>query len=262
VKRVVLVFVALIFVTLSLSSQEEVTPVSQYNTALESLKAKDYAKAYELFGNALEIADPAEDEQVITLARKNGSIAAYYYGGQLSKEEKLEDALAVHQKGIELNPDFYANYVGQGKVYNDMDMVKDAVLSFLKAGEIRTAAGEAEKADSYYRRAENIIAVAYSQEKIDETIEACQAHLEAMETPDAHYYLAKALLDKGSKEDAVTHAAKASELGGESEEGKYIFNEAEILESTGNKSTALELYGKVPQGKYYELAQYKIEHGL
>jgi Flp pilus assembly protein TadD len=242
-----------------LSAQESATETAAgvYNDGLTALKAKEYSKALDLMVKAMEIADPEADAQVLKLAKQNGSIAAYYAGNDEIKEKNYEAAMMKFDKGIELNDKSYTNFYGKAKALDDEGKTAEAVEAYIKAADVATATGKGERAEKYLSRAENMIAVSYGDKKYDEAIAAGEAYLATHESMDVSYYLAKSMVEKGQASDAIAHAMKAHELGGDADDGKYVLGLAEVYEAAGNKSAAAETYGKVPKGKYYDHAQYK-----
>lgn len=233
------------------------TAAGVYNDGLAALKSKDYAKAYDLMLKAIKIADPTEDAKVLKLAQGNGAFAAYYAGNDDAKAGKYEDAMMKYDKGIELSEKNYVNYYGKAKALDDQGMTADAVSAYIKAAEVATAGNKADRAEKYLGRVENMIAVSYGEEKYDDAVAAAEVFLASHESKEVSYYLAKSLVEKGMASDAVSHAEKAHELGGAEDEGKYIVGLAEVYEAAGNKVAAADTYSKVPQGKYYDHAQYK-----
>ena len=233
------------------------TAAGVYNDGLTALKAKEYSKAFDLMQKAMEIADPEADAQVLKLAKQNGSIAAYYAGNEEVKSKNYDAAMMKFDKGIELNAKSYTNFYGKAKALDDQGKTVEAVEAYIKAAEVATASNQAERAEKYLSRAANMIAVSYGDKKYDDAIAAGEAYLASHVSMEVSYYLAKAMVEKGQAEDALAHAMKAHELGGDAEEGKYVLALAEVYEAAGNKSAAAEAYGKVPKGKYYDHAQYK-----
>ncbi len=250
---------AFLLVTGTLLAQEATTETAAgvYNDGLTALKAKDYAKAYDLMLKAMDIADPSADAQVLKLAKQNGSIAAYYAGNALLKEKKYEEAMTRFDKGIELNANSYTNFYGKAKALDDEGKIGEAVEAYIKAAEVATATDKADRAEAYLSRAANMVAVSYGAKNYDDAIKGGEAYLAAHESADVSYYVAKSLVEKGMASDAVSHAEKALELGGDAEEGKYFLGLAEVYEAAGNKSAAASTYSKVPKGKYFDHAQYK-----
>lgn len=233
------------------------TAAGVYNDGLAALKAKEYGKAYDLMLKAIEIADPAEDAQVLKLAKGNGAFAAYYAGNDDAKDGKFDEAMMKYDKGIELSAKNYVNYYGKAKALDDQGKTAEAIAAYIKAAEIATAGDKADRAEKYLGRCENMIAVSYGDKKYDDAVAAAEVFLASHESKEVSYYLAKSLVEKGMASDAVAHAEKAHELGGAEDEGKYIVGLAEVYEAAGNKVAAADAYSKVPQGKYYDHAQYK-----
>ncbi|MBK8504767.1 MAG: hypothetical protein IPL46_22685 [Saprospiraceae bacterium] len=242
-----------------LSAQETATETAAgvYNDGLTALKAKEYSKAFDLMLKSIDIADPEADAQVLKLAQQNGSIAAYYAGNDDVKDKNYEAAMMKFEKGMELNSESYLNFYGKAKALDDEGKTTESVVAYIKAADIATATKKDERAEKYLSRAVNMIAVSYGDKKYDEAIAAGQAYLATHESMDVSYYLAKSMVEKGQVSDALAHAMKAHELGGDAEEGKYVLGLAEVYEAAGNKGAAAEAYGKVPKGKYYDHAQYK-----
>lgn len=249
----------LMFISAAGIAQEAATETAAglYNEGLANMKSKEFANGLEKMLKAIEIADPESDAKVLKLAKGNGSIAAYYVGNGLLKEKKFDEAMAKYQQGIELNPGAYTCYYGIAKTYDEQDNIAEAVPAYVKAAAIATKVNKADRAEKYLSRAANIIGVSYGNKKFDEAIAGAEAYLTSHESADVRYYAAKSLIEKGNGTDAVAHAQKANEIGGESEEGKFILVLAEAYEAAGQKSDAAATYGKVPAGKYRDHAQYR-----
>ncbi len=258
--RISILFLLLLSTTYLIAQEAPAeTAAGLYNDGLAHLKAKEYSAAYEKLMKSIEIANPDEDAQVLGLAKANGSIACYYLGNALLKEKKYDEALAKFQKGLELNPKSYTNQYGIASATDKKGMVVKAVQHYLEAASLATASGKADRAQRYIDRAGNKVGVTYGKEKYDEAIAAGEIFLADHESADVSYYMAKALLKKGQAADAIEHAAKAHALGQGEDEGKYIMAYAEALEAAGQTSEAIELYKKVPAGKYAQTAKYKVE---
>ncbi|MCO6492108.1 MAG: tetratricopeptide repeat protein [Phaeodactylibacter sp.] len=242
--------------SLALSAQE--SAASLYNTGLEQIKAKNYAEALPLMEQAIEAADPEADAEVVKLAKRNGAIAAYYVGNDQRKSDEFEAALATYDKGIAFSPGFYANYIGRAQALEGLDQAAKSVSAYIDAGDVCLKSKKEDKAEKMYSKAENIVAIAWGDKKWEATIEYATAFLEKRESPEAHYYLAHALKEKGNAEKAVEHADKAIELAGEGDASKYYMAKAESLEALGQAEAAVEAYKMVKDAKYNERAKYKI----
>ena len=104
------------FMITGINAQEEAkTAASLYNEGLAKAKEKAYVESLELMEQAIAKATEDGNEQVIELAKKNGTRAAYGAGNTYRKAGDFDQALASFEKGIEYNPAYYTNYVGKAK---------------------------------------------------------------------------------------------------------------------------------------------------
>ncbi len=240
-------------------AQEEATAASLYNDAVAKLKAKEYEAAFDLMGQALEVADPEADAQVIKLAKQNGAIAAYYLGTTQRKADDFESALATYEKGVEYNPAFYQNIVGKAQALEGLDNKAEAIKAYLEAGSKATAANKADKAESYVSKAGNIVAVTYGDKDYDQVVSLGNAYLEVAEDADVHYYISAALREQGNPSDALAHIEKAIEAGGSADDGKFLMTKGIILEDLNQPDAALEAYKQITSGKYADQAKGRVD---
>lgn len=253
----VMVFATLMF-TAPAIGQDDATPASLYNDGVAALKGKEYTKALDLLQQALEKADPEQDEQIISLASRNGAVAAYYAGRDARRDKEMDQALEIYETGIKLNPDFWGNYDGKARVFNSQGNKAGAVKAFLEGSQV-AAEGNAEKGEELKNNATVLVQNSYTSNKWDETIELGTAFLNEVESADVRFYLARAYKEKNQLNEALEHANKAIELAEGGSEGRNYFAQAEIYEAMGNTSAAIEAYKKVPSGTYSEMAKYKVE---
>lgn len=251
------VFASLIFSAPAIG-QDEATPASLYNEGVAALKGKEYTKALELFEQALDKADPEQDEQIVSLASRNGSIAAYYAGRDARKADNLDESLEIYEKGIKMNPAFYGNYSGKALVLNDKGDNAGAMNAFIKGSQVAAEDDKPDKAEDMMDKAQIFVSKLYTSSKWDETIELGSNFLEHGESADVRFYIARALKEKNELNKALEHANKAIELAEGGEEGRNYFAQGEIYEAMGNTSAAIAAYKKVPSGTYGEMAKYKV----
>ena len=130
-----------------LQAQDAATAASLYNEALEKLKAKDYAAAYPLLQQALEIADPEKetDAKVIDLSKKNGARATYSLGSAARKAKEYDKAIEYFNTGIEWMPDYYANHLGLAQSLEGKGDLPAALNAYVKAADLTAQAGKARK---------------------------------------------------------------------------------------------------------------------
>jgi tetratricopeptide (TPR) repeat protein len=137
--------------------------------------------------------------------------------------------------------------------------IVEAIKAYAKTGEVAERTGKGDKAGEALEKAENFAAVAWGEKKWDAVIEYAEAYLSNRETPDAHFYLASALKEKGQAAKGLEHVDKAIELAGGKDDGKYFFTKAEIHEALGQKDEAINAYKKVTDAKYSGRAKYKVD---
>ncbi|MCB9274285.1 MAG: hypothetical protein H6564_09610 [Lewinellaceae bacterium] len=244
----------------TLQAQEEGSAATLYNQGLELLKAKDYEKAFPLMVKAIEAADPEADAEVVKLANRNGAIAAYYVGNGQRKADDFEGALATYDKGIEMAPGFYANYIGRAQALEGKGDIEESIKAYLAAGDISEKAKKADKAEQMYAKAENLVALAWGDKKWANTQQYAAAFLESRESAEVSFYSGYALKELGHAEKGLVMIDKAIELAPEgAETSKYYMAKAEILEQLGQNDAAIQAYQKVSDAKYTERAQYKIK---
>jgi tetratricopeptide (TPR) repeat protein len=256
------------FATVSFA-QEEATAASSYNDGLAKLKAKDYAAALPLMEKAIELADPESetDAKVIGYAKRNGAIAAYYVGGAHRKAKEYDAAIEAFKKGMDMNPDFYANYIGYAQALDGKGDDMEAVKAYVgAAGVAAKSAKTKSKAEDYISAAETKIKNATIKKEYDESIALGKAYMEArgeeVETysPRFHYYFGTALKEKGEVSDALAHADKAiSALGEEDDSSRYYLLKGECHQALGQKAEAIDAYKMVKSGDYKKVADYNIQ---
>lgn len=252
-----LIFVLAIGSTTALLAQAATAP-GLYNEALASLKAKDYEKGLPQIEAALKAAEAEGNEKVIGLAKKNGAKAAYNVGSSKRKAKAYDEALTLFERGIELNPEYSANYMGRAQALEGKGDKAEAIKAYLKAAEFAETAGKADRAAQLTKKAGNIVGKIYSSKDYAAAIEAGKAHLELKESATVHYYLAKSYEKQKDNASASTHINKAVELAGATATDKYFWAQGNILEATGNKAEAKAAYQKITGEKYKANAEYRI----
>lgn len=251
-----------LFFLSGIRAQEAATKVSAaslYNDGLEKAKAKEYVEALALMEQAIELATEEENEQVIRLAKANGTRAAYGAGVTHRKAKDYDKALAAFERGIEFKPDFYTNYVGKAQVLEAQGKLAESVSGYLKAAEVATAADKADKADQFEKKTIAIMAKALVDDEFDQTQACAEAYLATRESPESHYYLGAALKAKGELSKAVEHLDKACEMADNDEDkSKYFYVKGQTHEALGQTENAISAYKMVTDAKYRENAQYKV----
>lgn len=237
------------------------TAVSLYNDGLTKLKAKEYDAALPLLVDAIAAADTTSetDLKVIGLAKRNGSIAAYYLGTSQRKADQMDEAIETYQLGIDYNPDFYANHIGLAQALDDKGDKVKAVGAYMAAAKVCDMSDKTkDKVESMETKATNTVIRLFLDEQVDETLEAAEAYLAIKESPDVLTYKAKALAAKGNNDGALTAIGKAADMADQAANKDLVyFTKGEIHQALGQSSDAIASY-KMAGGKYADAAKYKI----
>lgn len=257
-KKIATTVVALLLISSFAFSQDR-TPASAYNEGLAELKAKNYETGLTLMEEALSLSEEGKDDKVIKLAMKNGAVAAY----NLAKDKKdagaNDEALAFYEKGIELNPDYVANYTGKAAVLEVMGDKIAALEAYITSGTMQMEK-KPKRAEKMINRAENIVGKFYTSKSYDEAIAAGNKFLELKEgNHTVHYYIARALIEKNDNETALTHADQAITLAADAVEDKYYIAKGLALENMKRNAEAVEVFKMVTGEKYKKQAEYKIQ---
>lgn len=246
------------FLSWSTLQGQEKTAAGLYNEGLALLKQKDYKGGLALMEEALAIAGE-EDEKVLELAKKNGSVAAYNAGNAERKNKAFDAALTLYNKGIELNPENSSNYEGVARAHEGKGEKIEAVKAYLEAAVKGEAEGKPDRAKKRAKKAETMVGKMFVGKMYDDAIAAGEAFISVRDSnPEVHYYLSRSYAETGDAEKAVAHAEKAISLAGEKKEDKYYYAHATQLEELGKKAEAIASYKMITGAKYKKQAEYKI----
>ncbi len=240
---------------------QEASAASLYNDGLALLKEKDFVGGYEAMLVALEKATAEENEQVIAVAKKNGAVAAYTIGNSLLKEKDLDGAMKYYTSGIELNPEYSSNYIGQGKIYDEKGDVMSAIDSFLKGAAIAGDNGRDKKTDEAFKRSKQIVGKLFVDKQYEDAVTAGTKINEVNPMSDILYYVSRSHIELGKFQEGLETADKAIEVGTAdgSLEDKYYVAKGLALEGLNKTNEAVEAYKMVKDGDYKEQAVYKIQ---
>ncbi len=247
-----------LIVSPTMSAQEK-SAASVYNDGLALLKAKDYESGLTAMEEALAMAQEINDEKIIGLAMRNGSVAAYNVGNARSKDQNYEGAIKAYIRGIELSPENSSLYEGLARVYEEQGESVKAVTEYVTAGDKGIAENKADRAESRYKRAGTIVGKLYVAKDFDTAVAAGEAFI-ALKKDDAdvYYYVSRAHAEKGSNELALEHINTAISLSGDSVNDKFYYALASTLEAVGKNDEAVTAYKKITDETYKAHAEYRI----
>lgn len=255
------IFVVLLLIG-NIAAQDK-TAASVYNDGLAMLKEKNYEAGLPLMEEALTLAEAEENDQVIELAKKNGSVAAYNVGNAQRKADAFEEALIAYEKGIEMNPEYASNFFGKAQVLEAQGKDLEALIAHLVAAEKYIESGNEERGNKIISKAQNDVGRAYVGKDYDLAVSLGSAFLEKQTSAEVHYYLAQSYAEKGENEKALEHAVKSVEISMNDEDGetkdKYHYAKGIALENLGKTSEAVEAFKMIDGEKYKKQAEYKIQ---
>lgn len=154
------------------------------NKANEALTAKEYAKAFELYDQAMK---NLGDVQVDAAINFNIGFAAL-------QADKFEAALPYFDKAIAANANVAKAYEYKGNAYVKMDKFAEAIDAYKKAVD----AGAEDKGSLYY----NGGIAAYKAQKFDQAVDLFGQAAAANYNADNAYYYKAVSLKKLDKDDA------------------------------------------------------------
>ena len=254
-------FATLMLCAMTMTAQDP-SAASLYNDGLEKAKAKEYAEALALFEQAMEVADPADEKgaRVLSLSRKNAARAAYALGFKHRKAKEYDQAMAMYEKGAGYNPDYHSNFQGIAQVFEAKDMEAEAVAAYITAGDVAIKSGKKDKAQPLYDKAANIVELVAASSDWDLTMACVSAFTDGgQEAAEVYYAAAKAYDGQGDAGAALEQIEKAIAAAGDEDASKFYFLKGECHGKLGQKTAAIEAYGKVTEAKYAERARYEID---
>ena len=237
------------------------TAAGAYNEGLALLKEKNYEEGLTLLEEALTLATESENEKVMGLAKKNGSVAAYNAGNAKRKAEEHQAALDLYNKGIELNPANSSNYEGLARTYEAQGMLVEAVTSYVDAGVKGIEEGKDKRAQNRLKKAQNLVGKQYIAKNYDDAIALGTAFIELKDdNAEVQYYMSRSLAEKGSSEEALAHIEKAIMLTAESgTPDKYTFAKGDQLQNLGRNADAIAAFKMITEEKFKKQADYRIQ---
>ncbi|WP_235296952.1 tetratricopeptide repeat protein [Portibacter marinus] len=258
----ILLMMSLGFSTVIAQDEEaEPSPAALYNDGLALLKEKKYAEGFDLMSQALEKATEEEDEKVIELAKKNGSVAAYQAGNSALKAKDYENAMMYYDKGIEMNPEYPSNYIGKGKVKNAKGEKVAAVEAFIEGAKVAKETDDTKKVSEAKKRSKMVVGKLFAAKEYADAIKAGKKIEEFENMPEVMYYVARCQVEEKDFEGALETAEKSIQAG-EAQgkiEDKFYVAKGLALEGLGKTAEAIAAYKQVKEGDYKEQAEYKIK---
>ncbi len=186
-------------------AQEQVTAASKEKVldALDEVASNLRAELGESLATVRKFDVPLEQATTSSLE----ALKAYSLGSKANREKGAAEALAYHQRAIELDPKFAIGYRAVGYDYNDLSEPERGVEYVTRAFELRQHASERERlaiAASYYWAVTG---------ELDKAIEVNLEHIQSYpRESDAYRNLASLYASEGQYERSVEVARQALQL--------------------------------------------------
>ncbi len=180
-KKVLLLFIA-VFITVFSFAQDAAEKINEAN---EALTAQDYAKAFQLYDEAMNNLGEVEVDAAINY---NIGFAAY-------KSENLEGAVKYFDKSIEAGVNVSKCHEFKALAYNDKKDYKNAVASFEEA--IATSDSDEDKQSLVY----NAAIAAYRAKSYDKAVELFSQSVANGYKDETATYYKSVVLKRQNKDD-------------------------------------------------------------
>ncbi len=210
--------------------------VGLFMVASSTMFAQTLSDAIKLTRNEqFESADAAY--KGLIQSQPNNGDYYFYYGENYFKNENLEMANTMYQKGAEVNPTNPLPYVGLGKVQWYKNQTADAKANFFKA----TTLGAEKNATVFMKIAEAYIAAPTKNLPDAFTLLAKATKLEP-KNPEGFILTGDAFLEQNKGTEAITNYEKAGALDPKS--AKALLKQGQVWNRAKNYSLAIDTYKK------------------
>lgn len=265
-KKLMILPIFVLFASASAFAQDaapaEATATSLYNEGLAALKEKDNETGYTKMVAAWEKAKEENNDKVLSLAEKNGAIAAYKRGLDLLKEKNNDGALEVAEKGLEINSKYSSLYMIKGKALEEKEQLAGAMEAMMMYASISKEENDEKKLGDALARSKNMLVRTYNDKKYEEVIQIGELLLATDKNSDAAYLVGKAYDETGNKEKSIellNSSLEISTAASETIDDKVYYALGLVYESAGMKEKAIEVLKKITDDKYKASAEYKVQ---
>lgn len=274
-RNILLLFVTALFTAPAFAQDTETRVVEgqeykmKYNEALEFAKAKKYNEAYAAFETTVPLAQAAGDNDVADRALKVLAQLDNARGTQAYKQDKFQEALAHHQKGIEHDVSYVPNHFNKAKALQKLDRMEEALPIFqavMQMDDRKSASAAESTVRSHYvylastaLNSNNANPSRNDAQRAIDSLDEMEGYVEA--DADVYYYRAEALKVLGNYASSIENADKALELhrGSRTDKAKIYFVKGEALMYSGSSQGAKDAFTNALFGNYKPLAQHYLD---
>jgi len=207
-------------------------PTGNYNLTVEKEGFKSYTGELKLRPNIVQkIKITLVKEMTLDQKREEEAIAYFKKGTELSRENKLEEAIQAFQKAVELKEDFFEAYVNLGAFLFQQQKDDEAEKALLKGIELRPEESKPKEilAAINFEKAKILI----QENKMDEALERLKKSYNfRADHAYVNFLLGYLYHDKGMKEEAIKHFEAFLQLAPNAPQAKDV---KKLLESLKKK---------------------------
>ena len=238
-----------------------------YKNGIALYKAKDLDGSLVVldkgYAFAKEIGDSKTEKKFVSVIAQIRSKK----GDALRKENKLDEAYAEYEIGLEIKPTCVKAFYGQGMVFKERGELEKMMERMDKviengAGDSKAAKTVAAAKSNTAKALVNAAATALQNNQANKAIEYINYSFKYADgDADTYYYLTVSYNKVKKWEDALKSAEKALALK-EGDKSDIYFEQGQAFEGSSDNANACQAYKKVTSGSNVEPAKYKITQTL
>ena len=251
------------------ANAQKAIPGWQYQIASNFLKDKKIDDAQVALEKSLELANLYNDADTKDKASKQLSKVYVAQGYGLLKAEKADEALALFDKAIGLQPTYAKAYFGKGQAYKkkaDFDKMKEAMDMAISNGKESGDTTSVNNAKIMMR--DNMVtraSKAVQKGANDQAINFANSSLTYNDKNKDAYYLLAVAYNKTSKWDNAIEAANkglALEENSKEKKARFYFELGNAQKGKGDTSSACSSYKNAAFGVNAAAATYQVNNVL
>ncbi len=244
-------------------------PGLHFDMAMAQYRERNIPEAISGFEETIVVADQYNDPNT---KRRSESVLHQLYAIQantLFRENENEEALALFDKALAINPQHARSHLGKGLVYRRLEDAENFKASMDLALETALMTNEEQIAQTAESTARDFFLVRAVRSKgennLEQAIDFLSTSLSYDESfPETHFLLATIYNEQRRYQDAVNSAQRAIDLfdGNKDETAKIFFELGKAYEGLGDTTRACAAYSDAAYGNYEASAKYQMEHVL
>ncbi len=231
--------------------------------------AKDFGKAVETFGIALQKGKQYKNDDVVKASSEALAQIHTQNGFNLYKEKKMEEAMTEVKKALEYSPNYGTGWLIKCYVAKDMGDDEAFTETLNKGLEACVTTNDNRNRTSIQKLGRDYFlqqgSKAVTANKMEEAITALEKSISYDgSNKDAYYYYAVALSGVKKFQEAADASNKGLELetGEADKKARFYYTLGTALKGLGDNAGACSAFKNALFGPFEEGAKYEIEHEL